>query len=241
MAFLRTGLRRIAFGGAASASEAPKKIYSYVTNDAWAVVAGGGYFNTAITELAIGDVIQIQGDIDGTPYLKTVVITSVTTNVAFSSEGAIGLTDNSGGTAGGTLSANAAKQKLVIPVPLLADLVNAAVWKIKVPFAHTLLSATFRTGKPATTAAKAATLTATVGGVAVTGGVIGLTSANQNATGNNTDASAISGAGATGLPDGTIEWTVSGVTAFVEGGGYLEMSLLNVDLANALASLNAQG
>lgn len=152
------------------------------------------------------------------------------------------LTDSSGGTANNStgLAANAVKQTFVIPIQLLG-LVNAGVWKIAVPFAATVLSALFRTGKVVSTGAKAATLTVTTnGGGAVTGGVMALTSANQNATGTALAASAISGAGATITAGQTIEVTVSSVTAFVEGDGYVEFVVSNNDLANAIATLAAQ-
>lgn len=129
-------------------------------------------------------------------------------------------------------SANAIKQTVMIPVQL-SDLVNSATWKIAVPFAATISSALFRTGKPASTAAKAATLTVTTnGGTAVTGGVITLTSANQNTTGGTAAATAISGAGATITAGQTIEFAVSSVTAFVEGDGYVEFTVTNNDLTN---------
>jgi hypothetical protein len=152
------------------------------------------------------------------------------------------LTDNSGGTANNStgLAANAVKQTFIIPIQLLG-LVNAGVWKIAVPFAATVLSALFRTGKVVSTAAKAATLTVTTnGGGAVTGGVMALTSANQGTTGTGLAASAISGAGATITAGQTIEVTVSSVTAFVEGDGYVEFVVSNNDLANAIATLAAQ-
>lgn len=159
---------------------------------------------------------------------------------ASADQGAI--TDSSGGTKGITTAVVAAafQQNISIPVQL-ADLANAQVWKAKVPFAFTLLSAGFRTGKPASTAAKAATLTATVGGqAALTGGVIGLTTANQNVTGTLTAASAISGATATGTAGMDLEWTASAVTTFVEGDGYIEAIVSNNDLANVTATEIAQ-
>lgn len=152
------------------------------------------------------------------------------------------LTDSSGGVANNAtgIGVNAPRQTFIIPIQLLG-LVNAGVWKIAVPFAATIISALFRTGKVVSTAAKAATLTVTTnGGGAVTGGVMALTSANQNATGTGLAASAISGAGATITASQTIEVTVSAVTAFVEGDGYVEFVVSNNDLANTIATLAAQ-
>lgn len=150
------------------------------------------------------------------------------------------VTDSSGGTAGATVAANSYKQTFIIPIQL-KGLVNAAVWKVAIPFAATVTAALFRTGVVVSTAAKAATLTVTTnGGGAVTGGVMALTSANQNATGGTVAATAISGAGATITAGQTIEVTVSGVTAFVEGDGYVEFTVTNNDLANAAATTLAQ-
>lgn len=129
---------------------------------------------------------------------------------------------------GGT--ATASEQTYVIPAQL-ADFANSQVWKIAVPYAFTVKSALFRVGKAATTAAKAATMTLTVSGNAVTGGVISLTSANCTPTGASVAASAISGANATGAAAGTIEFTASSVTAFVEGDGYFEVVVTNNELA----------
>lgn len=238
MSYNAKSLRKIGmtFVGAGSV----RHKWLYATTDARATVEAANYFTD--NRLAKGDIIECMMAISSTPPVFEsygVTVLSASYQATITRHTATGLTDSTGGTVGSTLALAAVKQKLIIPVPSLVDLVNAAVWKAVVPFAHVLESATFRTGKPATTAAKAATLTATVGGVAVTGGVIALTSANQATTGTNTDATAISGAGATGAAGGTIEWTVSSVTAFVEGNGYIEMTVINKDLANALASLNA--
>lgn len=146
------------------------------------------------------------------------------------------ITDSSGGTAGNTLAATVAQQTLILPVQL-ADFVNSGTWKVTPPFAFTVLSAQFRTGKPASTAAKAATLTLSTTGGAVTGGVMSLTSANQNTTGGTAAATAISGANATQAAAADIIVTASAVTAFVEGDGWIEVVVRNEDLAAALASL----
>lgn len=146
------------------------------------------------------------------------------------------ITDSSGGTAGDTIALATVKQTVVIPLNL-ADLVNSATWKIALPFAFTLLAAVFRTGKPAADASKLATLTLSTTTGAVTGGVLALTTANQNATGGTVSATAISGAGATAVAGSVIIATASSVTTFTEGDGWIEMTVSNNDLANAIASL----
>lgn len=108
----------------------------------------------------------------------------------------------------------------------LADLVNTNVLAVAVPYNFTLVSVGFRVRTPATTAAKLATLTAQVNGVAVTGGVISLTSANATPTNTLVAGTAIT-AGNTGTATQTVGAAISAVTAFVEGDGYLEMVLNN--------------
>ena len=152
------------------------------------------------------------------------------------------ITDASGGTADDATAIVAAAQKQTVIIPIqLVGLVNAGVWKVAVPFACTISSVLFRTGKVVSTNSKAATLTVTTnGGGAVTGGVMSLTSANQNTTGGTVAGSAISGAGATIAAGQTIEVTVSGVTAFVEGDGYVEFTVSNNDLANEIKTLSTK-
>lgn len=132
--------------------------------------------------------------------------------------------------------ATAYRQTVIIPCQL-ADLANSEAWTIAVPFAFTVLSALFRTGKPASTSAKAVTLTISTSAGSLTGGVMSLTSANQNTTGGTVAASAISGANATAAAAGTIIATPSSVTAFVEGDGWVEVTVQNNDMKNYLASL----
>lgn len=79
MAFSRTGLRRIAFGGAAAADGAPRKILHYVEAATLAAMAASGYFDALIAELAVGDVLLLSAS-DGVTLGR---ITSVTTHVAF--------------------------------------------------------------------------------------------------------------------------------------------------------------
>jgi len=111
----------------------------------------------------------------------------------------------------------------------LADLVNTNVLAMALPFAFTLNSVGFRVRTPAVTAAKAATLTAQVNGVSVTGGVVSLTSANATPTNTLVAGTSIT-AGNTGTAGHTIGVVVSGVTAFAEGDGYVEYNVTNKNL-----------
>lgn len=64
---------------------APKRKYSFTTNDTKATVEGVGYFNNASEILNVGDVIEVSGDLDGTPYLAGYVVSS-------NSGGVVGIT-----------------------------------------------------------------------------------------------------------------------------------------------------
>lgn len=82
---------------------------------------------------------------------------------------------------------------------------------------------------PVTTAAKAATLTPKISGVACTGGVVALTSALCTPMG-----AVIKGTDITALNQGsdtdTISVVGSAVTAFVEGSGTLYLEIQNLDI-----------
>lgn len=148
------------------------------------------------------------------------------------------VTDNSGGTGNAATGvvANLTKQTVIIPVQLV-DLATGTL-KIALPFGFTVVGTPqFRVAKPATTASKLATATLQVNGVAATGGVISLTSANCTPMGAAVAASAAVTAGGTGTAGQTVEFALSAVTAFVEGDGYFEVTVTNNDLANAIATL----
>lgn len=123
---------------------------------------------------------------------------------------------------------NAAKSTVSL-YSTLASLANTNVLAWKAPFAGTLNLIGFRTKAPATTGAKAATIQARIAGVATTGGALALTSANMTPTNTRVDSSAITALN-TFTAGQTIEGLVSGVTAFVEGDGYLEFDVTNTDL-----------
>jgi hypothetical protein len=90
---------------------------------------------------------------------------------------------------------------------------------------------------PATTAAKAATLSPFISGVAVTGGVLSLTSANCTPTGVKVAGTAVTALN-TGTSADTIRITGSAVTTFIQGSGWLTIQIQNMDTADAITSLN---
>ena len=71
----------------------------------------------------------------------------------------------------------------------------------------------------------------------MTGGVVSLTSANLNTQVGTNAMSAISGANATVAAGGTIIVTATSVTTFVEGDGWIEVTVQNNSLANEVATV----
>jgi hypothetical protein len=99
----------------------------------------------------------------------------------------------------------------------LADIAAGDILVAYVPgFAGKILKTSAVVSKPATTGGKAATITPKITGVAVTGGVLSLTSANMTPIGAVVNGTAITGANSFGAAD-SITLTASAVTAFVEG------------------------
>lgn len=146
------------------------------------------------------------------------------------------ITDNSTGAAGLTVAAGVGVQNLSFFVNL-ADLANAdLLTTYPLLYKFKILSVSFGVEKAATTAAKLATLTPKISGVAVTGGVLALTSANCTPTGNVVAGSAVTAAN-TGASGATISITGSAVTAFIEGAGWIIITVQNMDTTDGFASL----
>lgn len=113
----------------------------------------------------------------------------------------------------------------VILLPFRLDLpsITAAgnvVASFQPGFAGTIDDAFFVVDKPATTAAKAATLAVNINASAVTGGAVALTSANVTPQGSVIEGTAITAANTLNRDD-SITIVASSVTAFVEGSGTL--------------------
>jgi hypothetical protein len=106
---------------------------------------------------------------------------------------------------------------LTLPIDF-ATLANAQAYAVTPGFAGRIKSISVTVRKAVTTGAKAATLTAQVAGVSVTGGAVAMTSANMTPVGNTVAGSAITALN-TFTAAQTIGFVVSGVTAFVEGDG----------------------
>lgn len=63
------------FSGPSTSSGAPR-IFTYRTNDTEAVIEGAGYFNSKVNELAVGDMIFIHADADGTQSFELTYVTA---------------------------------------------------------------------------------------------------------------------------------------------------------------------
>lgn len=143
-------------------------------------------------------------------------------------------TDNSGGTKSDTIAASLVKNTIILGPFSMALLVNSQIWEQAIPYAFTVNSILFRDDIAITTGAKAATFTTRINAVNTTGGVVAI--AGTYATGATQAGTAISGTN-TGTAGQTLEAIVSGVTAFTEGYGHLEINISNLDLAATIAAI----
>lgn len=133
----------------------------------------------------------------------------------------------------GVLAAGIGKYNVTFDLTL-ATLTDAAQLHITPGHKGRITKATFVTHTPATTGSKLSTLTPSIDGTDVTGGVLAL-----NTVACNTRNKEVAGTAITALNSftstGTITWTGSSTTAFGEGTGVLIMELINDDTVEALA------
>jgi hypothetical protein len=123
-----------------------------------------------------------------------------------------------------------------IPITL-ATLSDAAQYNWVATFNGRLMANDFITHTPATTASKLSTLTPSIAGVDVTGGVIALTTVSCNTRNKKTAGTAITAKNAFKKGE-TVTWTGSSTTAFVEGSGVIQVSLANDDTRKAIGIAN---
>jgi hypothetical protein len=149
------------------------------------------------------------------------------------------VTDSSGGTAAPTtgVAAAAFKETILIPIGAMTLVANTVAWKVAIPYAFTISSVLFRADVPITTGAKAATLTTGIAATPCTGGVIAVAGAYATGATQAGDAVTALNVGAAG---DTINIVASSVTAFSEGTGHVEVTIINNDRANAAATMIAQ-
>lgn len=132
----------------------------------------------------------------------------------------------------GLLGTGVGRETREIPITL-ATLSDAAQYSWVAEYNGRLASNNFRTHTPATTASKLSTLTPSIAGVNVTGGVIALTTVSCNTRNKETAGTAITAKNAFKKGD-TLTWTASSTTAFVEGSGVIQANLINDDTRKAI-------
>lgn len=243
-AVVRTALSRQTHGAASKAGSANvSHIWLYRTADTRANVEAAGYFNNARGSLTIGTLIKAVMAVDTAPVTEEYVVTAVAAaadvTIVRASAGAVNIPDNTtGNAAAAALAAGVGRQNITF-YSNLVDITAADILTSWVPgYKFKILALDFFVDKPATTAAKLATVSPKITGVAVTGGAVALTSANCTPAGVKVAGSAVTALN-TGSATDSISLTGSAVTAFVEGNGWFVLSLQNMDVADAIASLNA--
>ena len=162
--------------------------------------------------------------------LKTIAVAA--TNAA--------LTDSSGGTAGATLASTAGVSQVGFPI-VMADIANGDLVTGYTPgYKFKVLDFDFVTGTPVTTGSKTSTLNLEINATNITGGTASLTSAVCTPLGAIVAASAITALN-TGSATDTISIEAATTTTFIEGNGTLLLTIQNMDVADAIASLAAKG
>lgn len=53
------------------------RLWHYATNDDWATVNTAGYWNGARAHIGVGDIVHISGDLDGTPFYRSLMFATV--------------------------------------------------------------------------------------------------------------------------------------------------------------------
>lgn len=77
MAFNAYGFKTISHIGTIDGSAGTmRSLHGYVTNDDAAAVAASGYFNAVANRIKTGDQVQCSLDLDGTPALRTYLLTN---------------------------------------------------------------------------------------------------------------------------------------------------------------------
>lgn len=163
MSFAQSGLKMIAAGGQVGTGPGNvNSVYHYVTNDTAATVEGDGYFDGIEGDpLVAGDVIHASLDIDGTPAFKSYVVSVGGGDVTI--QPAANLTF-------------AAAYTLVVDI---ADLSAEAAYYVVAPIAGTIRKIYSAIDGAVSTAD--VTITASIGGVDVTNGVVTIATAGSAA------------------------------------------------------------
>lgn len=167
------------------------------------------------------------------PNLANIASFAQGTNVA-------DLTDNTNGTAGSALAAGVGFSQACFQVDLARITTNQdVITNFVLGCAFELVALDFVVNAPVTTAGKTTTLHLEIGTTAVGAGTLALTSAACTPMGKLVAGAAITSA-ATGSASDTVSVVSASTTAHTEGSGTLIITYINLDDANAIASLNAK-
>lgn len=194
-----------------------RMLHSYATNDDAPTIETANYFDPMIAadinRVKTGDLLLASIDIDGAPLTRLYRFNNDGTHLTVFHE---------------TAGLGAGLQILSF-FTNLADITATDILKDYKPgFNFRLEALDFIVNKPATTAAKLATLSLKMSDVAVTGGALALTSANCATQGTDNAATAITALNVGGPAD-TFSVNAALVTAFVEGNGWIVVKLRNLD------------
>ncbi|WP_371347023.1 hypothetical protein [Ancylobacter sp. IITR112] len=78
MAFVQDSFIAYRTGAAIKAANARTcRFWHYATNDDWATVGATGYWNNARAHIGVGDIVHISGDLDGTPFYRSLMFATV--------------------------------------------------------------------------------------------------------------------------------------------------------------------
>lgn len=218
MTFHFGGWRTIGPMGIPSATAVPGEtrcLHTFVSNDDRAAIETANYFDSLLTYTQVkkGDLLLVSYDVDGSEGQKMYVLDVVSSHVVLNGSNAPG------------------SGLVVVPFYMnLAEITaNGDLLTDYVPgFNGKIESLDWVQMKAVTTAAKLASLNAEIGTVNVTGGVVALTSALCTPQGVKVLGSAITANNVFTATD-AISIEASGVTAFVEGSGWLLLKLRNLD------------
>ena len=240
--------------------------FIYTTSDSIATVLGAGYVTDATAKrLKVGDLVDVFSGtlispssgvtLGAATFPATVGVSSLFASeptfvemiVASISAGAATLatadstriTDNSGGTANQTTGvvATLATQTFLIPIQL-ADLgTGAETLNIDPGFNGKITAANLRVIKAGAGSGATQTLTAQVAGTNVTGGVVNPTLANTTTPGAQVAGTAITALNTFTSAQAIGVNVTTGGTVFTAGDAVIELTVVNTDLANAIATL----
>lgn len=148
----------------------------------------------------------------------------------------VAFTDSSAGTVSDTIAAGVGKTTLAVHLTL-AELADGDIITTLTPgYKFKILAVDFFVEKAVTTGSKASTLNLEIGTTNLTGGAVALTSANCTPKGAKVAGTAVT-AGNTGSATDTISVEAASTTTFVEGSGWLVITIQNMDVADAFASV----